>query len=54
MNILLPYKDSLEHLLESLFADDEEEEFSVIKLPFPFPAPMSRCCTYNYGPYYSG
>jgi len=49
--ILLPYDDSLERLLESLFADDEEEEISIIRLPLPFPLPFGNCCSYNYAKY---
>jgi len=46
--ILLPYGDSLERVLESLFADEEENEISIVKLPLPFPMPFSSCCTYSY------
>ncbi len=51
MIILLPYDNSLERILESLFADDEEEEIRIIKFPLPFPFPFFSCCSYSYASY---
>jgi len=45
--------DELEHLLESLYSEEEDEEIVVLLGPMGPPVPLWSCCVYSYTSYIS-